>query len=396
MVRFSRRVPSDLGPNRLAKARARIGVPMFDLTESNPTRCDLPYPTDLLEVLADPCGLRYQPDPRGVATARQAIANSYRTWGADVVPDNIVLTASTSEAYGFLMRILAEPGESILVPSPSYPLFDQLARLDDVRLHRYRLEADERWRIDPADLATVPADCRAVVAVHPNNPTGSFVHPDDADRLATLAARHQLALIVDEVFLRYPHGQAPGADRTFADNRDCLTMTLGGLSKSVGLPQMKLAWIVVCGPDDEVDEALERLDYVSDAYLSVSSPVSFALAELMHRCEPVHDAIASRCRANLDRLEDSSTVASYISVLSPDGGWSAVLRIPSVVDEEELALELLENHGVAVHPGYLFDFPSDGHLVISLLPPEPIFAEGVRRLFDTVERMIGSLSGVGE
>jgi aspartate/methionine/tyrosine aminotransferase len=387
MVRFSQRVPSDLRPNRLAQARARLGESGFDLTESNPTRCDLPYPDDLLQTLTDPSGLRYEPDPRGMATARQAIADWYRRAGIEVVPERIVLTASTSEAYSFLFRMLADPGDSILVPSPSYPLFDQLAGLDGVRPMHYALDPGDRWRIDPASVGAIRDHCRVIVAVHPNNPTGSYVHPEDAGRLTGLCIDHELALIVDEVFLPYPlHGAGRGG-RSFADTTACLTFTLSGLSKSIGLPQIKLAWIVTSGPQDEVEEALERLEYVADAYLSVNTPIAVALPELLRRCEPVRDAISTRCRENLARLHRLAAALPHVTVPPADGGWSAVLRIPNVVDEEDLVLELLEQHDVAVHPGFFFDFPADGFLVVSLLPPEPIFAEGVRRMFGCLEQL---------
>jgi aspartate/methionine/tyrosine aminotransferase len=393
MMRFSQRVPADLRPNRLAELRARLGPPEFDLTESNPTRCDLPYPTDLLRALVNPAGLRYDPDPLGLEGARRAIADWYRQWNVHVDPQHIVLTASTSEAYGFLLKMLVDPGETILVPTPSYPLFEQLARLDGVGLTHYRLDPESRWRVDPATVAATPDDCRVVVAVHPNNPTGSFLHPDDSGLLTALCRRRCLPLVVDEVFLPYRLRDTPGSSHTFASDENCLTFTLGGLSKALGLPQLKLAWIVVNGPDSEVQPALDRLEYVADAYLSVSTPVALAVPEVLRRCDVVCRAIRCRCLANLDRLLELAETAPHVTVLEPDGGWSAVLRIPNVVDEEELALDLLETHGVAVHPGFLFDFPSDGYVVVSLLPPEPVFREGIRRLLDTVVRAVSGTAG---
>jgi aspartate/methionine/tyrosine aminotransferase len=391
MVRFSRRVPSDLRPNRLAVRRTRLGPPAFDLTESNPTRCDLPYPTELLQALLDPAGLRYDPEPRGLELARRAIARWYQQWEVRVDPQHVVLTASTSEAYSFLLKLLVDPGGTAIVPKPSYPLFGQLARLDGVGLAHYRLDPEVNWRVDPDTIGAAPGTSRAIVAVHPNNPTGSFVHPDDAELLTTRCRSWRAALVVDEVFLPYRLRDTPGSLTSFASNTRCLTFTLGGMSKALGLPQLKLAWIVVSGDESEVRSALDRLEYIADAYLSVSTPVALAAPELLRRCEVVCEAIGHRCRANLDRLLELARAVPHVAVLEPDGGWSAVLRIPNVIDEEDLAIDVLETHGVAVHPGFLFDFPSDGYLVVSLLPPEPVFTEGVRRLLDAVEHVVGGM-----
>ena len=241
----SRRVPEDLSVNRLAAARARMGEIPFDLTLSNPTACGIAYPPDLLQGLADPRGLRYEPDPRGPLPARTAIAVGYRQWGVEVDPDRNILTASTSEAYSFLFRLLADPGDSILVPAPSYPLFDHLARLDGIEARTFALDPDDGWRIDFSTMDRQGKGVRAVIVVHPNNPTGSFVHPEDRDRLVALCRDRGWALIADEVFLPYRLEGGPGNGTSFADIRDCLCFTLGGLSKSVGLPQLKLAWIAM-------------------------------------------------------------------------------------------------------------------------------------------------------
>lgn len=390
MASFSRRTPDDQRPNRLASARARLGEPAFDLTESNPTRCRLPYPEDLLGALADPRGLVYRPEPKGPLAARAAVARQYLGWGVELDPERVVLTASTSEAYGFLMRLLADPGDRLLVPSPSYPLFDQLARLDAVSLVPYALDVEDGWRPDLDALAAAPEGCRALVVVHPNNPTGSFIQPEDAARLGELCRARGWALIADEVFLPYPLDGGPGSDRSFAATSSCLTFSLGGLSKSVGLPQLKLGWIAVSGPSEELPAALARLDYVADAYLSVSTPVALAAAQLLERGLPVQRAIAGRCRANLDRLRELAGATPAVTVLPVGGGWSVVLRVPSLLDDEGLAVHLLESAGVAVHPGYLFDLPGEGYLVLSLLPPEELFGEGVRRLLAAVDRLVDS------
>lgn len=390
MASFSRRTPDDQRPNRLASARARLGEPAFDLTESNPTRCRLPYPEDLLEVLTDRRGLVYRPEPKGPLAARAAVARQYLGWGVELDPERIVLTASTSEAYGFLMRLLADPGDRLLVPSPSYPLFDQLARLDAVSLLPYALDVEDGWRPDLDALAAAPEGCRALIVVHPNNPTGSFIQLEDAARLGELCRARGWALIADEVFLPYPLDGGPGSDRSFAATSSCLTFSLGGLSKSIGLPQLKLGWIAVSGPSEELPAALARLDYVADAYLSVSTPVALAAAQLLERGLPVQRAIAGRCRANLDRLRELAGATPAVTVLPVGGGWSVVLRVPSLLDDEGLAVHLLQSAGVAVHPGYLFDLPGEGYLVLSLLPPEELFGEGVRRLLAAVDRLVDS------
>jgi len=384
MVYRSRRIPADLSLNRLAAAQERIGAIPYDLTISNPTACGFTYPSELLAGLADPRGLCHDPDPRGSILARNALAAEYERWGVSHDAKKIVLTASTSEAYGFLFRLFCNPGEAVIVPSPSYPLFEQLARLDGIETPTYDLDGDSGWRIDFSTLESCSTDVRAVVVVNPNNPTGSFVHPDDRRRLVVLCGERDWALIADEVFLPYPLDGGPGEGSSFATEEDCLCCTLGGLSKNLGLPQLKLAWIVMTGPEEIVEAALEGLDYVADAYLGVSTPVALALPQLLADGAPIREAIRKRCRSNLESLR--SLVSEYPAVsLGPvGGGWNAVLRVPSVLSEEELCLQLLERRGVAVHPGHFFGFQSKGWLVISLLPPTDQFTEGVRLLLDGV------------
>jgi aspartate/methionine/tyrosine aminotransferase len=389
MARFSARTPSDQRPNRLAAARERTGSPAFDLTESNPTRCGLPYPPDLLEALADPRGLRYRPDPSGPVEARAAITEEYRHAGVELSPERLLLTASTSEGYSFLMRLLADPGDRLLVPTPSYPLFDHLARLDAVELVRYPLAADDGWRPDLASIAAAPHRTRAVVIVHPNNPTGTLVTPDDAASLAALCHERGWALIADEVFLPFLLADRLARAPSFAGSTRCLTFTLGGISKSLGLPQLKLGWIAVSGPEADAGAATGRLEYIADAYLSVGTPVALASPELLRRGRSVQGAILERCRSNLSHLQVAVAAAPSVTLLAPEGGWSAVLRVPALLPDEDLALRLLEEQGVAVHPGYLFDFPGEGYLVLSLLPEPEIFAEGVGRLLAEVSRFAG-------
>jgi len=380
----SGRLPRDLSLNRLAEARARMSEIPFDLTESNPTACGIPYPPELLRGLGDSRGLRYEPDPRGPRPARAAVAAGYRRWGVEVDPDHVILTASTSEAYSFLFRLLADPGDAILVPAPSYPLFSHLLRLDSIEARTYALDTDDGWRIDFSILERQGEGVRAVIVVHPNNPTGSFVHPEDRDRLAALCRDRGWAIVADEVFLPYPLDDNPGNDASFAGVRECLCFTLGGLSKSVGLPQLKLAWIVASGPDGDVETALEGLEYIADAYLPVSTPVAAATPRLLTEGAAIREAMLARCRANLESLRRLAADHPSVYVLPVGGGWSAVLRVPAVIGEEELCLRLLENRGVAVHPGLFFGFPSEGFLVISLLPPENVFNEGASSCLDEI------------
>ena len=381
-VRFSSRTPADLTPSRLARVREAAGEVPFDLTVSNPTAAGIAYPEGLLAPLASPAGLAYAPDPRGLASAREAVAAEYARLGIAVDPGRIVLTASTSEAYAFAFKLLCEPGEHVLVPCPSYPLFEHLARVEGVEAVPYRLDADAAWRVELADVAAAPADTRAVIVVHPNNPTGSHVHPDDAAALSCECRRRGAALVADEVFLPYPLDEVAPPARSFAAASDALTFTLGGLSKSVGLPQLKVGWIVVSGPENEVAEALDRLAFVADTFLSVATPAQLALPRLLAEGRSVRDAIATRCRGNLRALGEAVRSLPELTLLAPEGGWSAVVRYPAVVDEEELAVELLRRDGVAVQPGYFYDFARSGHVVVSLLPPGPVFTGGLERLLE--------------
>jgi alanine-synthesizing transaminase len=392
MVHRSRRIPEDLSLNKLAEARNRIGKVPYDLTASNPTTCGISYPSNLLADLADLRDLAYEPDPRGPTAARDAVAVGYEQWGATPDPRHIVLTASTSEAYGFLFRLFCNPGDAVLVPSPSYPLFDHLARHEAVEAPPYALDTDAGCRIDFPTLENCDAQVRAIVVVHPNNPTGSFVHPDDRERLTALCRERDWVLIADEVFLSYPLDGGPGEGQTFAAVENCLCCSLGGLSKSLGLPQFKLAWIVVTGPEELVEPALDGLDYVADTYLSVSTPIAAALPALFAAGAPVHDAIADRCRENLETLRRLVSVHGALTLAPVGGGWGVVLRVPRVIDEEELCLELLER-GVAVYPGSFFGFESEGWLVLSLLAPVDLFAHGVGVVFEVLTEVLKPHSG---
>ena len=378
---FSSRTPANFTPNRLTSAvrAARQARRAFiDLTESNPTRAGFDYPPDLLAPLGHARGLQYAPSPLGIADARRAVAADYARQGVSVPLERIVLTASTSDGYSILFKLLADGGDEVLVPRPSYPLFDHLTRLDLVTTRFYDLDAHGGWAIDFDSLErAITSRTRAVLVVSPNNPTGSCVTMKELERLAALCAPRGIAIIVDEVFSDYAlePGAAPRAGRA-AVRGDVLSFALGGLSKSVGLPQVKLGWIAIGGTDDLVAAALERLELVCDTYLAVSTPVQLAAAELLECGAVVRAQIAARVAANYRALHAAVGPASTCRALRSDGGWYAVLRAPSLESEEDLVLRLLED-GVLTHPGYFFDFPRESFLIVSLLPPEPMFAAGV-------------------
>jgi hypothetical protein len=393
---FSRRLPWHLRRNRLSlllQEKRERGVPLLDLTESNPTHVGLEYPAAALAAaLADPGIAAYRPEPRGDPAARRAVADHLARRGSAVPPERIVLTSSTSEAYALLFKLLADPGESVLVPRPSYPLFEYLAALESVRADTYPLIHDGRWSVDLAALesAVGPGEdttARAIVVVNPNNPTGSALRPAERAALAELAARRGLAVISDEVFFDYLWDDAGAVSMRRATpapgssgGPGGLVFALGGLSKSCGLPQMKLGWIVVDGPDPLATEALARLELIADTYLSVGTPVQRAAARLLEIGEGIRATVRERILRNRAALLAAARSAPACRVLEGDGGWSAVLRIPAVIPEEDLVLALLAQDDVLAHPGYFFDFPEEAYLVLSLLPAPDLFDEGVRRL----------------
>ena len=380
---FSSRLPATLAQNALSRAvdaRRRSGVPLLDLTETNPTMAGVAYPADVLAPLADPFGARYAPDPRGLMDARAAIAASYaRDLSVSASADRIVLTASTSEAYAVIFKLLCDPGEAVLVPRPSYPLFDLLTRLEGVEARSYALEYHGVWVIDRASVdAAFGSDVRAVLVVSPNNPTGSMLRADDREWLVTLCAKRGVAIISDEVFAGYP--LAPRADAcSLAGETRALTFVLGGLSKSAGLPQVKLGWMLVDGPDALVAETLERLDLIADTYLSVSTPVQLAAGRLIESGHTIRAAILSRVRGNLDVLRGAVRAHPAITLREPEGGWSAVLEVPATMGDEALVLKIVERAHVIVHPGYFFDFAGGAFLVVSLLPEPEMFRAALDR-----------------
>jgi alanine-synthesizing transaminase len=385
---FSSRVPGDRRPNRLSAAlsRARAGRDLINLTLSNPTRAGIAYPEHLLAPLGLDRGLDYSPEPLGDASARTAVAARYARRGIAIPVERIALTASTSEAYSFLFKLLCDAGDTVLTPIPSYPLFDHLTQLESVVRRPYRLGFHGAWSIDFVDLDRVwTTDTRAVLAVSPNNPTGSVLTESDAAQLVQRCVSGGAALIVDEVFADYPLRDGI-AEPAALDAGDALVFRLGGLSKSAGLPQVKLGWIAVSGPEALVAEAVDRLELVCDTYLSVSTPVQLAAAELLRASESVRDRIRERIRANYRTLTTlaSERAGRRVSVLPVEGGWSAVLRVPAMIGEEGLALDLLDR-GIVVHPGFFFDFPHEAFIVISLLPEPHTFEQGVRILLERAD-----------
>ncbi len=375
---FSSRIPSSLAPNRLGHAvleQRRTGRPFIDLTESNPTRVGFTYPPDLLAPLANPRALGYEPWPAWRRTHVAAPCRRARR------PRHATPT-STSDAYSLLFKLLADAGDEVLVPRPSYPLFDHLTRFDLVAAHPYDLDLHGSWSIDFGSLerALTPRT-RAVLVVSPNNPTGSFVTDAELDRLAVLCAPRDIAIIADEVFADYElePGASSAAGRA-ARRREVLAFALGGLSKSVGLPQVKLGWIAVAGPDDLVGAALERLELVCDTYLAVSTPAQVAAAELIERGAAIRSQILTRIATNYQWLRSTVAGVPSCDALRSGGGWYAVLQVPSLEPEEDLVVRLLTADGVLTHPGYFFDFPRESFLVVSLLPPAPSFADGIVRV----------------
>ena len=379
----SARLPPSLHPNALAiaiDAKRRKGAAVIDLTESNPTRVGLSYPDDLLAPLADRAGLDYNPQPLGLWSARAAVAADFRRRGIVISADRVAITASTSEAYALLFKLMCDAGDAVLVPRPSYPLFEHLTRLESVVAVPYDLEYHGTWRIDIESVTRAAGPgVRAVLVVSPNNPTGSFLHRDDLSALTAICADRQWAIIGDEVFSDYSLDPAPHAANVLSQG-DVLTFGLGGLSKSAGLPQLKLGWIGFGGPDAAIDHSMAGFEIIADTYLSASTPVQVAAPVLIARGAAVRHQILARAAANLGTLRRLAAFVPAVTVLPVEGGWSAVLQVPSVRTEEALAIELLDQDDVLVHPGYFFDFAHEAFLVVSLIVEPAAFEMGVTRV----------------
>jgi len=391
---FAKRTDWKLAENaytRALRARRQGGRRVLDLTASNPTTCGFQYEeAAILAALQSRASLQYDPDPKGLSLARSAVAAYYREMSpsVDVNPENLILTTGTSEAYSFLFRLLCEPGDEIVVAQPSYPLFEFLATIQDVSLRPFRLLYDHGWQIDfhALEQAVTPR-AKAILLVHPNNPTGHFIRRDEAEKLESICAQRRLALVVDEVFLDYRlpcAASAAALHGTFTAGSRALTFVLSGLSKIAALPQMKIGWIAAGGLESLVHDALARLEVISDTYLSLSAPLQNALPALLAERRRMQPQLTARVEANLANLDATLAGQTLVSRLEMEGGWYAVLRVPAIQSDEEFAVRLIERHGVLVQPGHFYEFPGDGYLVLSLLTPAEDFAEGIRALLACV------------
>jgi alanine-synthesizing transaminase len=383
---FASRTNWNLTPNRLSEALDRhksSGRPLLDLSASNPTDCGFNYDAPaILQALSNPGSLQYHPDPRGLKSARQAVSDYYAERGEHVSVDDLLLTASTSEAYSFIFRLLCNPGDELLIPTPSYPLFDFLADVNDVKLSRYPLFYDHGWHIDMHALKqAITPRTRGIIVVHPNNPTGHFTRTEEVAQLNQICSANEMAIIADEVFLDF---SLVGTAKSFVPNTSALTFTMSGISKISGLPQMKLAWLIASGPEAVRREALARLEMIADTYLSLNAPIQLAAPVLLQQRKHFQEQLMARVRANLATLDAQLTKEKRFDRLGIEGGWYAVLRIPATRSDEDLAIHLLEKHDVYVHPGHFYDFPGDGYLVVSLITPEQDFNAGIGRIFSAV------------
>lgn len=380
---FAKRTNWNLESNRLSAALAAhraAAKPLIDLTVSNPTECGFRYEEEaILRALQNPAALKYDPNPRGLVAARSAVAQYYAERGALVLIDDIFLTTSTSEAYSFVFRTLCDPQDELLIPEPSYPLFEFLADIQDVRLVRYPLLYDHGWQIDfhALEQAITPRT-RGVIVVHPNNPTGQFCKPQEMRKLNEICTVREFAIIADEVFLDFAVKAEQHA--TFAGNTGALTFTMSGLSKICGLPQMKAAWLIVSGPGQCKTEASARIEVIADTFLSMNAPIQLAIPSLLGQRHGFQKQLLERVRGNLAELDRQLARQQSGSRLEVQGGWNAVIRVPATRSDEELALDLLATKGVYVHPGHFYDFASDGYLVVSLITPAAEFAKGIKLL----------------
>ncbi len=366
----------------------REGTPILDISVSNPTGCGFSYLSqEILKPLLASEGLAYEPDPHGLMNARMAVMAYYARKGIRILPEQVFLTASTSEAYSFVLRLLADPGDIVMAPKPGYPLLEYLAPLNDIRLERYPLFYSNTWKMDFEILRSDPELLpKAILVVNPSNPTGNYLGPDEISELNMVAMAKQAALISDEVFLDYPLETPLTEISSLASNKQVLTFTISGISKILGLPQMKLSWIVVNGPTGLWQEAVKRLEVISDTYLSASTPVQLALGPWFELEKKIHDEIGARIRKNYELLKSSMTGLGACRVLKTGGGWYAVIQIPSKHTDEEWAVLLLKKDQVLTHPGYFFDFGEETVLVVCLLAEEAVFAEAARRMAERLRQ----------
>lgn len=382
-LRFSSRTAWDLAETELTRAvreRRAAGLPMLDLTVSNPTRCGFEYDeAGILAPLVKSEAMVYSPDPRGMTVAREAVCRYYRERGAEIGLEQVFLTPSTSEAYSYLFRLLCDPDDEILIAQPSYPLFDFLAQIENVQLTPFALFYDHGWHLDAETLRRqITPRTRAVAVVHPNNPTGHFTKAAERSELERICSEHGLAMIVDEVFLDYDVAGAREPSFAYGPH-PALTFVLSGLSKIAALPQMKAAWIAAFGPEPALGQALGRLEVIADTFLSMNAPVQCALPTWLAERGGIQRQIGQRLRQNLKAL-DEELAGTPVSRLDVEAGWYAVLRVPALERDEDLALRLVREHGVEVHPGHFFGFEDSGWLVVSLLTPDGDFRLGIEAI----------------
>lgn len=381
---FSSRTQWKLSRNRLTEILEKLhasGTSIVDLTSSNPTHCGFEYDSKaIVEAFRQPQMLDYDPQAKGLLSARRAVADYYlHDHNVSLDPESICLTTSTSEAYSFVFRLLCNAGDEVLVPKPSYPLFEFLSDLQDVKLVPYSLEYAHSWFIDFQSLErAVTPRTRAILLVHPNNPTGSYLRREEVDRLSQICRARQLALIVDEVFLDYSF--TPDCPFSLASNQACLTFTLSGLSKISALPQMKVAWVAVSGPEGQTHVALQRLEVIADTYLSLNSPSQLAFPTLLAQRSAIQPQIRNRVLQNRAEIEAQLLRQSGISLLDAQGGWYAIFKLPPGASDEAFAIRLLQEHHTLVHPGHFYDFPADNFVVVSLITPTPAFRQGLSSL----------------
>jgi hypothetical protein len=386
---FSSRTPAELTSNKLtqiAEEKLLKKEEILDLTQSNPTSAEISYPEEeILSALTDPKALIYKPDPKGLITARQAVVDYYQQKKINLNVENIFLTASTSEAYTLLFKLLMEPGDSVLVPIPSYPLFEHLAKIECVNPISYPLYFDGDWHIDFAILATAcQKNTRAIIIVNPNNPTGSFISKQDLKILINFCKENNLALISDEVFCDYIHHKNSEKVTSIAAINEILTFSLNGLSKSAGLPQLKLGWIAINGQGEVFKRALSKLEFITDLFLSVSSPVQHALPKLLELSKEIQKQILDRVLSNYAYLKTQMHSGSVCNLLPLEAGWYVILRVPKITSEESLTIELLQKDNIIVHPGYFFDLQMEGYLVISLIVKQSAFQFAIQKLLSRI------------
>ncbi len=380
---FADRTNWNLKSNRLSEALAKhraANRPLLDLTVSNPTECGFVYdPGSILQALANPGSLSYDPEPKGLLSAREGIVEYYSAHDVVLPLENVILTTSTSEAYSFTFRVLCNPGDEVLIPEPSYPLFSFLADIHDIKLTSYPLLYDHGWQIDFHSLQqTITPRTRGVIVVNPNNPTGHFCKAGEMEKLNEICSSRHIAIIADEVFLDF-HLEARRPS-SFAANDTSLTFTMSGLSKIAGLPQMKIAWLITSGPEALKTQALSRLEVIADTFLSMNTPVQLAIPRFLELRHGFQNQLMTRVRRNLAKLDAQLAAQSSCSRLEVEGGWYAALRVPVTRSDEDLAIELLSTQEIYVHPGHFYDFPADGYLIVSLITPAEDFDEGIKRL----------------